>query len=92
MPPGDVIELLGRRLVRLSEQRAEIRTLINDTVAGGVHPLFLVEEDYRLALRDAEASFVERFVDQITDPQTGWRARWAEFHDRDVTTDERQDP
>ncbi len=92
LPPDDVVELLGRRLVRLSEQRAEIRALIDDTVAGGVHPLFLVEEDYRLALLDAEASFVERFIDQITDPQTGWGALWAEFHDRAVTTEERQDP
>lgn len=89
LPPGEVVELLSRRLTRLAEQRAEIRTLIDDTVAGGVHPLFLIEEDYRLALLDAESSFVERFIEQITDPATGWERLWAQFHDRDVT-DERQ--
>src|SRR5215217_5539504 len=47
-------------------------TLIDDTVAGGVHPLFLVEEDYRLALLDADIAFVERFIARITDPDSGW--------------------
>ena len=80
LPPSDVVDLLRRRMRRLSEQRSEIRTLIDDTVAGGVHPLFLVEEDYRLALLDAEAAFVERFIDQITDPLNGWDRLWAELH------------
>jgi hypothetical protein len=31
-----------------------------------VHPLFLVEEDYRLALLDAEAAFIEGFIERIT--------------------------
>ena len=45
-----------------------------------MHPLFLVEEEYRLALLDAESSFVERFVAQITHPDTGWGPLWAGFH------------
>ena len=84
LPPGEVVELLGRRLGRLASQRAEIRGLIDSTLAQGVHPLFLVEEDYRLALLDAEASFVEHFIQQISDPQTGWGRPWAEFHAQDA--------
>jgi DNA-binding PadR family transcriptional regulator len=80
LPPSEVVELLGRRLGRLATQRAEIRQLIDRTVAAGVHPLFLVEEDYRLALLDAESSFVERFIDQITNPETGWGQPWAQAH------------
>lgn len=91
LPPSEVVELLGRRLRRLAEQRAEIRELIDNTVASGVHPLFLVEEDYRLALLDAEASFVEHFIKRITDPDTGWGRLWAEFHDGAATSEERQD-
>jgi DNA-binding PadR family transcriptional regulator len=89
LTPSEVVELLGRRLRRLAEQRAEIRNLIDRTLATGVHPLFLVEEDYRLALLDAESSFVERFIERITHPDTGWGPLWAEFH-RKPTTDERQ--
>jgi DNA-binding PadR family transcriptional regulator len=89
LPPREVVELLGRRLQRLAEQRAEIRALIDRTVAGGVHPLFLVEEDYRLALLDAESSFVERFIERITHPETGWGRLWGEFHGEPPTTDDR---
>jgi DNA-binding PadR family transcriptional regulator len=80
LPPDEVVELLRRRLQRLAEQRAEICQLVEDTLAGGVHPLFLIEEEYRLALLDAEAAFVERLVGQITDPDTGWDRLWAQFH------------
>ena len=78
--PDDVVELLRRRLRGLSAQRSEIRELIDTTLAGGVHPLFLVEEEYRLALLEAESSFVERFIDNIVDPETGWGRLWGQFH------------
>jgi DNA-binding PadR family transcriptional regulator len=89
LPPGEVVELLGRRLGRLAEQRAEIRELIDSTLAGGVHPLFMVEEEYRLALLDAESVFVERFIERITHPETGWGRLWSEFHGEPAITDER---
>jgi DNA-binding PadR family transcriptional regulator len=89
LPPSEVVELLSRRLGRLAEQRAEIRELIDKTLAGGVHPLFMVEEEYRLALLDAESVFVERFIERITHPETGWGRLWAEFHGEPDITDER---
>ena len=91
LPPGEVTELLGRRLRRLAGQRAEIRDLIGTAVAGGLHPLFLVEEDYRLTMLDAESSFVERFIEQITHPETGWGPLWAQFYGEPATTSERQE-
>jgi DNA-binding PadR family transcriptional regulator len=92
LPPGEVVELLGTRLNRLAEQRAETRTLIDTTVAAGVHPLFLIEEEYRLALLEAESSFVEQFIERITRPETGWGPQWAQFHGEPVGIDERQQP
>ena len=80
LPPDEVVELLGVRLGRLAEQREEIRASVDATIADGVHPLFLVEEEYRIALLEAEAAFVERFAAQITDPETGWGTMWAQFH------------
>jgi DNA-binding PadR family transcriptional regulator len=78
--PDEAVELLRRRLERLAERRAEIREQIDRTVAGGVHPLFLVEEEYRIALLDADAAFVKGLVGRITDPQDGWAPLWAQFH------------
>jgi hypothetical protein len=69
------------RLRRLGESRSDVREHVEQTLASGVHPLFLVEEEYRLAVLDAEIAFVERFIDRITDPDTGWAQPWAAFHD-----------
>jgi DNA-binding PadR family transcriptional regulator len=80
LPPDEVVDLLEKRLQRLAEQRAEIRTLIDDALAADLHPLFLVEEEYRLALGDAEISFVQGFIERITHPDTGWGRLWAQFH------------
>jgi DNA-binding PadR family transcriptional regulator len=91
LPPQEVVELLTTRLRRLTEQRAAIRDLIDTTLAEDVHPLFLVEEDYRLALLEAESSFVERFIARITDPETGWGRLWAQFHTEPADVAERQE-
>ena len=80
LPPADVVTLLGHRLERLADARSEISTLIADGAAEGLHPLFLVEEDYRLALLDAEIAFVRDLLTRITDPDTGWAPMWAQFH------------
>lgn len=80
LPPDEVVGLLRRRLGRLGEERASIRAGIDTALAADVHPLFLIEEEYRLALLEAESAFVERFVSRITDPDTGWGKAWAEFH------------
>jgi len=90
LPPEDAVELLGRRLRRLATQRTEIRGLVDTTLAAGVHPLFLVEEDFRLALLDTESEFIERFIEQITHPETGLGQQWAEFHVPPTTTEGQQ--
>ena len=80
LPPSEALPLLRQRLIGLAGQRAEIRTLTDDALAKGVPGLFLVEEEYRLALLDAETAFVEKFIKQITDRETGWGPMWAQFH------------
>ena len=92
LPPGEVVELLGRRLARLAEQRSQARVVIDDTLAAGVHPLFLVEEEYRLALLAADADFVGQLIERITDPQTGWDRLWSEFHEAAATDEEGRHP
>ena len=91
LPPDEVVTLLTNRARRVDEQREETRTLIADTLAAGVHPLFLVEEDYRVALLDAEAAFIQDFIERIIDPQTGWAPLWSEFHAHRAAQ-ERQEP
>ena len=80
LPPDEVTELLGQRLHRLAKLRAETRDLVDGALTADVHPLFLVEEEYRLAMAEAEAAFVVRFLDRIIRPETGWAQLWAGFH------------
>ena len=90
LAPSEVLKLLRRRLDRLAEQRVEIRSIIDDTLARGVPALFLIEEEYRLTLLEAESAFVQRFIEKIVHPETGWGRAWAEFHGEPPPLDERQ--
>ncbi len=80
LPPDEVVALLHLRLRALDTQRAENRDLIDRTLAEGVHPLFLVEEEYRLAQLTTERAFVEDLIARIADPDSGWAKPWVEFH------------
>lgn len=80
LPPAVAVELLRKRRQKLDVQRLEIRAVTDGALAGGVHPLFLVEEDFRLALNEAEAMFVDQLIQKIIHPKTGWQQEWAEFH------------
>jgi len=80
LPPDEALGLLRSRLSRLAEQRTELRSGIDNALAFGLHPLFQVEEEYRLALLEADAAFVEGLIARITDPETGWGPMWAQFH------------
>jgi DNA-binding PadR family transcriptional regulator len=79
--PDAVVDLLRHRLVLLEEQRAAAAAL---AASPAPHPLFLVEEAYRQGLLEAEIAFVHRFIEQITDPVSGWRPMWAGFHENSI--------
>lgn len=80
LPPSEVVPLLRHRLGQLASQRAGIRALIEQCLASGVPELFLVEEQYRLALLSAETTFAEGLIGRITDPDDGWDKEWEAFH------------
>jgi hypothetical protein len=92
LPPSQVLPLLRHRLQRLAERAAQTRHLIDTTLAQGVPELFLVEEQYRLAIDNAESSYVTSLIDRITDPQTGWGHMWAEFHGETFPAQEPPEP
>lgn len=89
LSPNEVVPLLQHRLDRLAEVRAEIRAAVDTVLAQGVHELFQIEEEYRLALLEAETSFIERFIGTITDPKTGWGSMWAGMHGESPPTEDR---
>jgi DNA-binding PadR family transcriptional regulator len=80
LPPSQVLVLLRTRLGHLAEQQAEARGLIDTALADGVPGLFLIEEEYRLALIQAETTFTSGLIQRMTDPATDWAGAWADFH------------
>lgn len=79
LPPDDVAALLRLRCDRLSDNRRRLRDEIDSTVAGGVESIFLIEDEYRLTLVDAELGFVRRLLDRI-EREPDFTRTWREFH------------
>jgi DNA-binding PadR family transcriptional regulator len=80
LPPEQVTGLLRTRLARIVSAAAEIRAQRDAAVANGVHPVFLVEDDYRIALLEAEAAFITDFTSKIEDPGDGRSGPWQAHH------------
>ena len=78
LPPGEAAGLLQQRKEAVTRLRAEARASIDTALADGLPPLFLADEEYRLALLDAEGGYIDDLIRHIADPETGWAPSWAE--------------
>jgi DNA-binding PadR family transcriptional regulator len=72
--PLDAAVLMRRRLETLTAQVDEIRASLRAAAEDGVAWIFLVDEDYRATILDAERAFVERVLAQLEEPsyQKAW--------------------
>jgi DNA-binding PadR family transcriptional regulator len=68
LSPTDAVELLGERLVALGGEIDEIRATVRTAADGGVAWVFLVEEEYRLAVLEAETRFVTGLIESLGQP------------------------
>jgi DNA-binding PadR family transcriptional regulator len=82
LPPDDAVGLLEERRRRLAAIRDQAGGAMQATLAAGLHPLFLVDEEFRLALIAAEVDFIDRLIARITEPASGWAAPWAAHLDQ----------
>ena len=78
IPPAEAAELLRVRLTALDAQIEAVRVEMRAAMEHGLDRVFLMEEEYRLALMDAERSFVAGLIDLIAQPDFG--QVWHEFH------------
>ena len=78
--PEDAIRLLTIRRQRLEARIAEQRAGIDALVAGGIHPFFLIENEYRLALETAEKGFVDQLLRTLENPEL--IQMWRAFHEQ----------
>ena len=78
--PEEALRLLTLRRQRLEARIAEQRAGIDALVAGGLHPMFVIENEYRLALEIAEKAFVDRVLKDFDDQEL--LAMWRGFHEQ----------
>ena len=79
LPPDDVIEMLGQRVATLDAEIAARQAEL-DAVGHHVPRLFLIEVEYLLALRQAEAGWVRRLLADLDSGALGDLDEWREFH------------
>jgi DNA-binding PadR family transcriptional regulator len=79
LPPDEVKSLLQQRLALLDEQLAAQRDALAHH-SGEIPRLFLLEDEYDLAVREAEAAWVRALLDELTDGTFPGLAQWQAFH------------
>lgn len=79
LPPEEVANLLRQRLDVLDAQIAATRAQLTRD-AEDVPRLFLLEVEYDLALRDAEAQWTRRLLQQLTDGSMPGLHQWRAYH------------
>ena len=79
LPPDEALALLRQRLTRIEATAAELQSQAADPAVQNLPPLFLVENEYRLALVKAEQRFISELITRI---ESGWGPLelWRSFH------------
>jgi len=78
LPPKEAAELLEQRLAALGEESDEIRETVRGATEQNVPWIFLVEEDYRLAILKTEQRFIKDLIESLGTPD--YVRKWNEWN------------
>jgi DNA-binding PadR family transcriptional regulator len=78
LPPKEAIELLERRLSALAEESNEIRETVRSATERDVPWVFLIEEEYRLAVVKTEQRFIKELIESLGKPE--YARKWNEWN------------
>jgi DNA-binding PadR family transcriptional regulator len=90
LTPQDVIDLLQRRLDRLTQSVDSLTAQLEE--ASNVPRLFLIEDEYRIAMTRAEAGWVRSLLDEISAGTFPHLDAWRSFHETGQMPSEFTDP
>ena len=79
LTPQDVTDLLRRRLVRLTETIHALRRQLEQ--ASDVPRLFLIEDEYRIAMTNAEIDWTRSLLDELSAGTFPHLDAWRRFHE-----------
>jgi DNA-binding PadR family transcriptional regulator len=77
LPPDEVTALLTTRVATLETEITAQRTAL---AGEDVPRIFLIEAEYALAMREAEAAWVRGLLGEIRDGTLSGLAEWRDFH------------
>jgi DNA-binding PadR family transcriptional regulator len=69
LEPNESVALLNQRLATLNAEIEATRTIVKGATDQGVEWVFLIEEEYRLALLVAESRFVSKLIESLEAPE-----------------------
>lgn len=78
LPPNEAAELLGQRLEAMAEESGEIKETVRGASEQGVPWVFLVEEEYRLAVLKTEQRFIKELIESLRKPD--YVRKWNEWN------------
>ncbi len=84
LPVDEVVEILDQRATRVAARIAMYRSRIADATDQGVDEIFLVEDDYRLALDEAELEWLRALVTGLRAGAITGVEAWRGYHDGTV--------
>lgn len=88
LPPDDVVRLLGQRRNLLHVDIRSAQSTYDLCREQSLPELFLIELEYRMALRKAELGFVDDLITRISERKLGGLELWEELHARRADGDE----
>jgi len=80
LPPGDVVDLLEERAMHLKVELARAGATRELNEKAQLPRLFWVEDEFRVALREAEFDYVRRLIAEIKSGAFDGLEWWTEIH------------
>ena len=81
LDPVETVELLRTRADALTRDLDETRAMVAKATGEGVEWIFLVEEEYRIAVREAELRLVEKLTGELAKAE--YQHLWREIFGRE---------
>jgi DNA-binding PadR family transcriptional regulator len=80
--PDEIITLLGERLQTLEIEMAGTRAALDEAVTGQHLPrIFVLENEYGLAMKQAEANWVRGLIKELSDGTLTEVKQWRHWHE-----------
>jgi uncharacterized protein (UPF0303 family) len=76
LPQDQARQQLERRVLALEQQLLASNTAMEKAISLGVPRLFLIEDEYKRAVIDAEIEWINRLIDDFEDGTIFWNEDW----------------